>query len=275
MHNDYGIEYSNDKILWNKVNQEIPYFKGITYGGGKFIAVGDASDFTIGYSNDGISWTTVSNSKSIILGNSVIYGNGKFVAVGRGENSIAYSNDGISWTGVSGSKSIIEIGKNIAWNGNKFVVVGEGKNSIVDSEDGISWFKSEQVLPPWESPPLFDYSIDVAWGNNKFVAVGNGKNKYTIGYSNFGDNWVGIRNSKSFWHNGFNGWSITWGRDKFITIGYDSENRLREIAYSNEGKSWTDSQGKHLRSILQGVKNLTYILKENILQWVIVFMVMN
>jgi hypothetical protein len=61
---------------------------GITYGGGKFVAVGH--DGNMSYSTNGITWEPVEDSKFDTLIRAITYGGGKFVAVGSG-GKIAYS----------------------------------------------------------------------------------------------------------------------------------------------------------------------------------------
>jgi hypothetical protein len=62
--------------------------RGVTYGGGKFVAVGDSGK--IAYSSDGVNWTAGSGTSSGTL-YGVAYGGGKFVAVGA-SGLMAYSN---------------------------------------------------------------------------------------------------------------------------------------------------------------------------------------
>ena len=53
----------------------------ITYGNGKFVAVGDSGKGA--YSTDGVTWTAISDMKFGTSGiYTITYGNGKFVAVG-------------------------------------------------------------------------------------------------------------------------------------------------------------------------------------------------
>ncbi len=60
----------------------------VTYGNGKFVAVGDYLEV----SPDGVDWTVV-DMPSGMMASSVAYGNNKFVAVGH--NSINTSPDGL------------------------------------------------------------------------------------------------------------------------------------------------------------------------------------
>jgi len=74
----------------------------ITYGNGKFVAVGYMH---MAYSSDGINWTAVTDST---FGDTwidrITWGNGKFVATG---GSVAYSSDGIKWTALSDNAFVL------------------------------------------------------------------------------------------------------------------------------------------------------------------------
>ena len=54
-------------------------FDGVTYGNGRFVAVGIGDILT---SPDGVSWTARASGTSNYL-NGVTYGNGRFVVVGN------------------------------------------------------------------------------------------------------------------------------------------------------------------------------------------------
>jgi len=90
----YGeMAYSSGGITWTTVPKSTfgtTIIKGIAYGGGKFVAVGDNG--RMAYSSDGVTWTAVSTSTFGISNiNDIAYGNGKFVAVGD-NGKIAYSD---------------------------------------------------------------------------------------------------------------------------------------------------------------------------------------
>ena len=55
------------------------YVRGLAYGAGKFIAVGDNNQ--IAHSSDGVTWYTVDD----IEGYGVVYGNGRFIIVDAGQ----------------------------------------------------------------------------------------------------------------------------------------------------------------------------------------------
>ncbi len=68
------------------------YLLGVTYGGGKFVAVGLSN--TILTSLDGVTWTAQTVTGSF---RSVTYGGSQFVAVAQ-SGTIVTSPDGTAWT---------------------------------------------------------------------------------------------------------------------------------------------------------------------------------
>jgi hypothetical protein len=97
--------------------------RGVAYGGGKFIAVGDNG---MAYSSDGETWTAITSTFG--TSNGVTYGGGKFVAVGA-SGKMAYSSDGVSWRAVNATQSTFGSSTTIngvAYGGGKFVAVGNG-----------------------------------------------------------------------------------------------------------------------------------------------------
>ena len=113
----------------------------ITYGNGKFVAVGGSKFPPAGkgaYSTDGVNWTAISDMKfSGTQINAIAYGNGKFVAVGNNGKG-AYSTDGVNWTAISDMKFDGAPINAITYSNNIFVAVGSfGRGSY--STDGINW----------------------------------------------------------------------------------------------------------------------------------------
>jgi hypothetical protein len=109
------------------------YIHDITYGNGKFVAVGKryyGNNFyepTIVYSMDGKEWTAAEDSVSAFSNDEfsyIVWGNNKFVAL-NGNDKIAHSPDGITWT-VENNSSFDngDVIRDIAWGGGKFVAVG-------------------------------------------------------------------------------------------------------------------------------------------------------
>lgn len=171
-------------------------WKCVTYGNGKFVAVGN--DFSTGnsmtmYTTDITNWysgtikdssgntTTSSNTLS-----SVAYGNNLFVAVANSgsNNRIMTSSDGINWTlrtSPTDSSSTQYNWSSITFGNNVFVAVassGTSKRSMISS-NGIDWVLKTDPVYSGQSNIAWAY---VAYGNNKFIAVGPVKTSIMTGY---------------------------------------------------------------------------------------------
>ncbi|MDR2718446.1 MAG: hypothetical protein LBB89_10365 [Treponema sp.] len=106
------MAYSTNGTTWAilEPNSYVSAWNGVTYGDGKFVAVGFGTSNGVAYSTDGINWTR-GTAPGTGDWRSVTYGNGKFVAVGRTSNShIMYSTDGINWSNTT-------IGTDTDWYG--------------------------------------------------------------------------------------------------------------------------------------------------------------
>lgn len=140
------------------------YWISITYGGGKFVVVGNTGRASA-YSTNRTTWTG-SNLPSYSTWMSVTYGGDKFVAIGRG-GAVAYSKNATSWTAATLPSSSVEW-QSITYGGGKFVAVGNG-DIIAYSDDGISW--KTKILP------FFAQCDNVVYGDGKFVVPVYNSNK--------------------------------------------------------------------------------------------------
>ena len=208
--------YSTDGITWTAMSMPASTkWSGITYGDGKFVAVAFISG---AYSTDGINWTEMTLPGTMEW-RSVTYGGGKFVAVTSSSQNSAYSTDGINWTAMSmpASKSWYDV----TYGDGKFVAVADGSSYSAYSTDGINW--TEKSMPSsrdWRS---------VTYGNGKFVAVANGTNFGA--YSTDGIGWTEMTLPAS------RSWkSITYGNGKFVAVAINSN----KGAYSTDGINWTE-----------------------------------
>jgi hypothetical protein len=222
----------------------------VTWGNGKFVAVGGRWRGRIAYSTDGINWTAVADSK---FGDSSIYavawGNGKFVA-GGSAGKMAYSTDGINWTTVADSKFGDSYINAIAWGNGKFVASG-WINKMAYSSDGISW--TAVTDPP-------NNNVYIAWGNDKFVGVG-----YRLAHSTDGITWT-TTNKNVLQARGESTYmgGITYGNNMFIAVGGEwngvswTGHILGRIAYSADGTTWTTialpdtGDDDHIQSVAWG-----------------------
>src|SRR6266446_3801440 len=140
-----------------------PNLNGITFGQGKFMAVGQAG--AIWTSTDAVSWKQQwSGTRSWL--SAVTFGSNKFIVVG-GPNgptegpAILSSLDGASWQ--TRSSNNISRYSGVSFGNNLFVALGGG-SLLTTSSDGLSWFSR-----------LMDGEVAaVAFGQNTFVAAGAG-----------------------------------------------------------------------------------------------------
>jgi hypothetical protein len=247
--------------------------KGIAYGAGKFVAVGEDSNGSgqssgwgqIAYSTDGgVTWTQVNTSAAFLDTNinGIAYGmigeTGMFVAVGQA-GKIGTSTDGITWTPVEntsfGTTNVLGVG----YGNGVFVAVGVGK--LCWSNNGTTW----NLKGGGDTNSGFASGANIngiAWGGpedgKKFVAVGaNGRMSYS---ENDGKNWTKIDAGTESNQSQFTSESILSivyggpaGEEKFIAVGVNGK-----MAASTDGITWTSPQtisdwtGNNIRSITWG-----------------------
>jgi hypothetical protein len=113
----------------------------ITYGDGKFVAVGNYQSTSASqmiYSFDGITWLTGSGAGSVSYA-SVIYADNKFVAVASGVGGTAWSTDGITWNAEGTTITQSNGWRALAYGDGKFVAVGLTDSTVgMYSETGTS-----------------------------------------------------------------------------------------------------------------------------------------
>ena len=223
--------YSTDGITWTSMSMpQSSSWYDVTYGDGKFVAVA----FIRGaYSTDGINWTETTLPGTMEW-RSVTYGDGKFVAVTSSSQNSAYSTDGITWTSMSMPSS--KSWQSVTYGNGKFVAVASGSAKGAYSTDGINWTeKSMPASRDWRS---------VTYGNGKFVAVAIGTNQGA--YSTDGIGWTGMTLPTS------QQWiSVTYGNGKFVAVASGSA----KGAYSTDGINWTEftlSASSSWRSVTYG-----------------------
>ena len=208
-------------ITW-KTASNIPansVWNGITYGEGKYVAVGSNTGGSVGqamYSTDGISWTLSTNVPNQVW-NNVTYGNGKFVAI-QGNYTMS-SNDGINWT--AGSTSLIgQLLYGLAYGAGKFVA--QYYNGFVYSSDGSTWTK---VV-------FAKHGSRIIFANNNFLSLSGSGDSATV--SSDGVNWTTTGDSllKSTTIGGF-----TYGNGTFV--GTTTAGIPKAIYSTNNGQTWT------------------------------------
>ncbi|WP_203232117.1 cadherin-like beta sandwich domain-containing protein [Paenibacillus pinistramenti] len=151
---------SQNGYLWSTQAISGVQLNDVTYGNGKYVAVGDSGAVYI--STDGTTWSNASIGSGAKL-NRVAYGNYQYVAVGDG--AIYTSYDGVDWSLRSLPSDVVSETSlyGVTYAAGKYIAVGAG-GVIVSSADGAVW-KSE------DSDADKDFK-GIAAGNGKFVAVG-------------------------------------------------------------------------------------------------------
>ncbi|MEQ9202781.1 MAG: Ig-like domain-containing protein, partial [Cyclobacteriaceae bacterium] len=203
---------------------ESNFWRSVTYGNGRFVAVSIDGTNRLMYSDDGISWTASSGVESNIWV-SVTYGNGRYVAVASsGTNRVMYSDDGISWSPASASEN--NPWRSVTYGNGRFVAVATGgDNQVMYSEDGVLWNTASSAEPnAWRS---------VTYGNGRFVAVSmSGTNR--VMYSDDGVSWtVALVTEGNDWS------SVTYGNGRFVAVADFA--RTNSAMYSTDGVFWTET----------------------------------
>ncbi|EGF53397.1 hypothetical protein SAMN05444376_1632 [Bacteroides clarus YIT 12056] len=222
------INWNNEFIIVgdnNMANIGSGTWNCITYGNGKYVAVG--SDGDTAYSTDGVNWNkgNIGNLKIYRL-NSVAYGNGKFVAVGETRNFTSdaakriYSTDGINWNKSEESYPYNDSHYNVAYGNGKFVTSIYADGDVLTSSDGITWRYSDNGISAGTPP--------IAFLNGEFISLSH-NSTYT---STDGNSWSKKSNNLDFFAK-----SVCYGNGKYVAVGsYDD---YKAIAYSTDAINWT------------------------------------
>ncbi len=165
-------------LVWRQPSPSGATMRGITHGGGKFVAVGPGGSVAI--SGDGTNWLAANANTSKQL-NAVAYGNGIYVAVGDAATAIS-SPDAITWTARSLGSSPLQNFVGVAFGNGTFVVVNI-VNEVFTSADGIAWTKvvSSSVGPFWNN---------LKFVGGQFVLVGQNSTSGRISTSASGSTWT-------------------------------------------------------------------------------------
>jgi uncharacterized repeat protein (TIGR01451 family) len=156
----------NVSVLATKEN-----LNGITYGGGKYVAVGENGAAVS--SSDLVYWSLATTGTTNHL-ESVVYDGGKFVAVGNA-GTVLTSADGLTWhSQSSGNTNWL---KGIVYGNGRLVAAGT-YGTTLSSTNGTNWTTHTTDYSHFEA---------LTYGNSLFVAVGeNG----LIWRSTTGTNWT-------------------------------------------------------------------------------------
>ena len=208
-----AIYTSPDGTTWTRRHFSGLGLRDIAYGGGTYIAVGDAG--TMWRSTNATSWTPVSTGVTSNL-NGVAYGNNSFVAVGWGGSGVPVvltSSNGSSWantTPSSGIGAIIsgEVVEEIEYCYDRFLASSQNINIRYSTNGGAS-FQDSGSAP--EGRAAF------AYGNGVFFSAGvdstNGNADINLLSTN-GANWTAMTTASQANRN-----AAVFFNNTFITVG--------------------------------------------------------
>ena len=237
---------------WSNSNNYI-FFKDITYGGGKFAAVGywaeNADNDNRGWgvtavsSDNGATWT-ITDKILTLLAESIspqVYAvthdgdnPGIFFAAGQW-GRLAYSTDGINWTSVQipfnylSDPFYYEDILALAYDGTHLIAGSTGGKIFYSTDKGLTW--------TWIADELLGYNFDITafcYGSGTIIAAGTGGNMKTIPASsiNFdtGSLWQGV--DSKFADSGI--LSVAYNGSRFVAAGHNGK-----MSESADGSSWT------------------------------------
>ncbi len=207
--------------------------RAVTYGNGRFVAVGDTGLVAVSTDN-GVTW-----SSYFLAGTPTMFGvtyqssSNTFIAVGE-TGSVFTSTDGVTWTArVSGTTNPLV---SVACSNTRVVAVGYSGTAVTSSNGGTSWSNGSGVS---------GYSLSaVAYGNSIFVAANPTLDSSTtveeFFYSTTGGTlWLGFDAAVSY---GLNG--MAYGGGKFWAVGLSGG-----AYYSADGRSnWTSISLPYINS---------------------------
>ncbi|MDD4753006.1 MAG: S-layer homology domain-containing protein [Desulfitobacteriaceae bacterium] len=255
---------SNDGVDWQKiqVGEDLDYLRGMAYGDGKYVIVGNAGDndyaARIYTSNNGTDWHETAAVPHHRL-NDVAYGEGKFVAVGM-YGKILVSENGEDWvtktvTYPDKKKTTLQ---SIIYSDaqKKFVAAGtmgvsdDHRGGIMTSEDGENWTVtySDTGNSLW----------DVTYGNGIFVAVGGKETgTYFSATSSDGESWMPYTSYSGYAQL----FSVKYDGARFIAAGRTPLPGVNAFtAISTDGVTWTNKTDSGLPGFRAVASNGTQLV---------------
>lgn len=234
-----GIIHSKNGITWSRAADHPsgywPDFYGVTYGEGKYVAVGSYG--VILSSTNGHNWSCVANNSmerlyeqfGSISFYDVTYGNGLFVAAGSTAQSssvVAYSHDGLNWQGVGFNNPSFFDG--VFFEEGKFYGTGDS-GVIATSANGVNW----QII----NTNVLSIFGGFAYGDGTYVSVGEQSGEAI--YSSNGTTWSQSFSTSLLGSEGLE--SVTFSNGHFIGVGYSFTGNSPIITSSN-GRTWKRHQ---------------------------------
>lgn len=205
-------------------------WRGLAYGDGKWIAVGERDSDRMMSSTDGINWTAIPVGPDYNY-RDILYDGSKWVALAwsrpdGGNERIQTSTDGVTWSGDAVITTTQSGGNwsSIAYDGTRYVAVGGyyGGNPapglIGYSTDAVNW-----TLATYTG----NWLQSVVYADGQFVAVGISGACAT---SSDGVTWTQRTAPSNSWA------SVAYGNDVWVAVSYNGTTRAMT---SSDGVTWT------------------------------------
>ncbi|MCL6458460.1 MAG: leucine-rich repeat domain-containing protein, partial [Gorillibacterium sp.] len=256
------VAISKDGITWKKVYTNQPNSEQVwdmTFGGGAFVAVGDATIMT---SKDGQKWTYVASKA---FWSNVFWAKDRFYIYGfeyvdKANHVMKLVNwtakDGKSWSDAGFVASPKQNPSITLHNGKQYVTITE--SGIEASTDGRSWKQTQ--LNPFQLPRNV---YKAAVGNDKLVMVGGYRDE--LNFLSISFQGSAQMNSAGKWKSAVVGQtyplrSVVWSGKDFFAVGDSGK-----MMFSADGLKWTAIKSPTSVSLLSVVyaKGTYYVAGEN------------
>lgn len=254
----YGVVYANnrwftagengsilssvDGYFWENIATLGTLFRGITYGGGRFVAVGpvnkSSANSEVYWSLAGTKGSWIKSSGAVPFGNrslwGVAYGNGRYVAVGErlgGATSMFSSLDAEYWVDSTPTSNWSWLG-GVVFDGSQFVVTGRGGYTYWSTNGGIDDFGVAQPTS-WNTNVVAGGDFrGIAYGNGRYIVAGdNGGGSAMVRYF---DDPAGTHTDVNLGGAYLRG--ITYGDGVFVAVGIMGAG----WASTDNGLTWTN-----------------------------------
>ncbi|WP_058300648.1 leucine-rich repeat domain-containing protein [Gorillibacterium timonense] len=234
---DGVVAVSKDGVTWKKVSTKQPNYEQVwdmTFGGGAFVAVGDATIMT---SKDGEKWTYVSSN---VFWSDVYWAKDRFYAYGfvyadKANHVLKLVNwtskDGKSWSDAGFVASPKQNPYATFHNGKQYVTITD--SGIEASTDGRSW--KQTLLYPFQLPRNV---YGAAAGSDKLAMVGGYRDSYHA-YLSISFQGSAQMNTAGKWKSATVGQtyplrSVVWSGKDFFAVGDNGK-----MMSSTDGLKWT------------------------------------
>ena len=220
---DYGLTWSDSQEVTDPGADEWrddSNLQDVTYGNGRFVAVGGSTSERIAWSDDGVVWHDVGDpdtgSLATVSFGRLADGTPRFVAT-RGHD-LVWSPDGESWIREAGSAW--QGLSSMAFGGDRWVGVGRFQGVTFDGQT-------------WASDVPDESLSQVVYGEGLFVAVGSGGR---VAHSVDGIDWT-----EQVLASDTNFGGVAYGNGRFVTGGWPGGQFVSE-----DGMTWTSEASNEL-----------------------------